>query len=1050
MLIFSAFFLCAILGRPTATALRPSRHASTLMNAAIDTTLFTLIDAKLIGVFESAGAWGDYDNDGDLDILLAGLTGLAASDSAIAVIYRNNGSQAFELAAHLFTVQPAAPRSKISAAWGDYDHDDDLDVLLAGFGMAKVYRNDDGVFIDSNAELSGVNHGSASWGDYDNDGDLDILLAGESDNFPIAKIYQNDGGSFTEAFVFPVGFSFSSTSWGDYDNDGDLDILICGSTGAKPLSQIFRNEGGYFAEADTLLGVSAGSAAWGDYDHDGDLDVFLAGLTEDAHPIAKLYKNDAGNFSETDSLAEGLANSSAAWGDFDNDGKLDLLVAGNTRAQTLTQIYRNVSANHRPVFALADSLAGANFGAVAWGDEDNDGDLDILLAGLSRGPATKIYRNNAKKANTLPAAPANLSADISRDSVVVLSWDQAADGETPPASLTYNLRVGATPSGQEIMAPMAEATTGYRRLPQFGNATHANFRWFVGLPEGLYYWSVQALDQAFAGSEFAPEASFVVDYQAPKILSVNAPATADLGTAIFVSANVTDNIAVQEVWLLYREGGRVVYDSTAMAFNANQLVYQAAIPKAVAKIRGVEFNIAAGDVAYNRKTLGWRSVQIKLRDRDLRKNHLGGSAQDAYRLISVPLASDDPAVNSILLPDLGAPDTTEWRMWAINPSRATSLFPYIEYPAVGNLAAGKAKFLITLENKTLTSGAGVTVKTTEPFAIPLQEGWNMIASPFNFAIPRQNIKPQELQASLYAYHGSWQAAPDSLRPWEGYMIKAPAQTTLTILPSESIFNPPSEIAKTAIGTGWQIRLTAACERARDHDNYLGVANDAAMEWDPHERFEPPPIGEFVMLAFPHRDWKRNADVYTTDFHPPSAEGQIWNFTVDTNISGKPVTLRFDDLASVPDEFEARLVDVSLQLSQNLRREPKYVYRSANNGGKKVFRLLIGKSSFMVEHGAAVAAIPATYELAQNFPNPFNSSTSIKFGLPEKSRITLKIYNLLGKEVATVLDNVEREAGYHATVWEGTDRNGEAMPSGIYLYRLEMSGTILIKKMTLIK
>jgi hypothetical protein len=1056
ILIASAFLVGATLWRPTATAAaaptpRPSHQAGALMNAAIDTTLFTVIDANLIGVLESAIAWGDYDNDGDLDILLAGLTGFADSDSAIAVIYRNDGSLAFELAAHLFTLRPVRSRSKMSAAWGDADRDGDLDVLLAGFGMAKVYYHDSGVFIDSNAALTGINNGSASWGDYDNDGDLDILLTGESDDFPLAKIFQNDNGYFTEAFTFPTGFSFSSTSWGDYDNDGGADLLLTGFTGEKTVTQIFRNEGGYFTEADTLPGVSNGAAVWGDYDQDGDLDVFLSGLTDNAHPIAKFYNNDTGNFAETDSLAEGLANSSAAWGDFDNDGKLDLLVAGDTGSQLLTGIYRNVSANSRPFFALADSLAGANFSAVAWGDADNDGDLDVLLAGLSEeGAVARIYQNNAQKTNTLATTPTNLSADVSSEAVVVLSWDQAADGETPPASLTYNVRVGVTPGGQEIVAPMAEAATGYRHLPQFGNTTHANFRWFAGLPEGFYYWSVQAIDQAFAGSEFAPEASFVIDYQAPHISGVNAPATADSGTAIVVSAMVTDNILVQEVWLLYREGGRVDYDSTAMAFNESQLVYQAAIPNSVAGIRGVEFKVIAEDVARNRQTLGWRSVQVRLHDRDLRKIHFGGSAQEAYRLISLPLASDDPAVDSILLPDLGAPDTTEWRLWAINPSRATSLFPYIEYPAVGNLAAGKAKFLITREDKILTSGAGLTVKTTEPFAVPLQEGWNMIASPFNFAIPRQNIKPQQLQTSLYAYHGSWQAAPDSLRPWEGYMIKVSASTTLVIHPSEGIANPQSAIMKSAIAPDWQIRLTAACERALDLDNLIGVAKDAAMEWDNYERFEPPPIGEFVMLTFPHRDWQRHAEVYTTDFRPPFGEGQIWDFTVATNISGKPVTLRFNDLAAVPADLEVRLVDTSLKLTHDLRREPKYIYRSTNNGGKKFFHLLIGKPSFIAEQTAAIAAIPANYELTQNFPNPFNPSTSITFGLPQKSRVTLKIYNLLGKEVVTLLDNVEKDAGYYATIWEGKDHNGKAMPSGIYLYRLQAGATRLIKKMTLLK
>lgn len=73
---------------------------------------------------------------------------------------------------------------------------------------------------------------------------------------------------------------------------------------------------------------------------------------------------------------------------------------------------------------------------------------------------------------------------------------------------------------------------------------------------------------------------------------------------------------------------------------------------------------------------------------------------------------------------------------------ADSRFPYREYPTIEDMAAGKAKFLITRDIKTLTSGSGVTVKTGEPFQIPLQKGWNMIASPFNFDIPIQNVQPE--------------------------------------------------------------------------------------------------------------------------------------------------------------------------------------------------------------------------------------------------------------------------------------------------------------------
>ncbi|MDO8834678.1 MAG: VCBS repeat-containing protein, partial [Vicinamibacterales bacterium] len=90
-----------------------------------------------------------------------------------------------------------------SVAWGDYDNDGDLDILLTGeyaFGapISRVYRNDGGSFVDIAAGLEGVRDSSVAWGDYDNDGDLDILLTGEGASGYVSRVYRNDGGSFVD------------------------------------------------------------------------------------------------------------------------------------------------------------------------------------------------------------------------------------------------------------------------------------------------------------------------------------------------------------------------------------------------------------------------------------------------------------------------------------------------------------------------------------------------------------------------------------------------------------------------------------------------------------------------------------------------------------------------------------------------------------------------------------------------------------------------------------------------------------------------------------
>jgi bacillolysin len=448
---------------------------------------FTDIGASLQGLGGSAVAWGDYDNDGDLDVLVTGCSQTGAGDCWIlnGKVYRNDGGGAFTLVAN-----PTGVTSG-SVAWGDYDRDGDLDFALSGcdwtgiYGcyrsVTKVYRNDGGgTFTDIAAGLPATSYRTLAWGDYDDDGDLD-LLAG-------ATLFRNDGGGvFTNVWTG----SGARSAWGDYDNDGDLDILMI-SAGSPYASTIYRNDGGgVFTDAAAgLAGVGGGFVAWGDYDNDGDLDVLLSGSTSST-PVSKVYRNDgAGGFTDVWTGPSGAA----AWGDYDNDGDLDILA--------LSSVYRNDGGASFVDAGEALPSGASTATSVAWGDYDNDGDLDILLSGSL---LTRIYSNGGTTANTAPSAPTGLGAEGRR-----LSWTASTDAQTPAAGLTYNVRVGTTPGGVDVVPPMASTATGYRRVAQMGNQNLGTTASLTGLGPGTYYWAVQAVDSAFAGSPFSAESSFQV------------------------------------------------------------------------------------------------------------------------------------------------------------------------------------------------------------------------------------------------------------------------------------------------------------------------------------------------------------------------------------------------------------------------------------------------------------------------------------------------------------------------------------------------------------
>ena len=383
-------------------------------------------DLGLDGVYYGALAWGDYDNDGDLDVLITGYQ----SGEPIARIYQNNNGTFSDISAGLTGVRDG------SVAWGDYDSDGDLDLLVTGRdidsnGIAQIYQNNGGAFIDISAGLIGVSHSSVAWGDYDNDGDLDILIAGRgSDRIGIARIYQNNGGTFTDILAGLPGVSYSSVAWGDYDNDGDLDILIAGEdNNARKIARIYQNTDGTFTDISAgLTGVGGNSAAWGDYDNDGDLDILLAGVDNpiaenDGNSLSRLqlyvdgitriYQNNGGTFSDVSADVADVGFGTAAWGDYDNDGDLDILLMGpGPFFKYVARVYQN---NGGEFSEIPVGLPHAD-GVAAWGDYDGDGDLDILH--ISRDPnrnylaVARVFQNNGALANPPEASEFNDLGDL--------------------------------------------------------------------------------------------------------------------------------------------------------------------------------------------------------------------------------------------------------------------------------------------------------------------------------------------------------------------------------------------------------------------------------------------------------------------------------------------------------------------------------------------------------------------------------------------------------------------------------------------------------------
>ncbi len=468
------------------------------------------------GVYLSSIAYGDYDNDGDLDLAVTGNDG----SNHRFMIYRNDAG-VFNLNQEPMGVNKGVWQSSI--AFGDYDNDGDLDIALTGEDGSNhrfmIYRNDAGVF-NLNQEPMGVDQGvqvsSIAFGDYDNDGDPDIAVTGNDGSNRRFMIYRNDAGTFIldqEPMGADQGVYGSSIAYGDYDNDGDLDIALTGydNIGWEPRFIIYRNDAGTFILDQEPMGANQGvqlsSIAYGDIDSDGDLDIALIGYGSSGYRFM-IYRNDAGTFTnvqEPMGAYKGVRYSSIAFGDIDSDGDLDIALTGDDEVNYRFMIYRNDAGTFTKVHELMGPDKGVRRSSISFGDIDNDGDLDIALTG-NDGANYRfiIYRNEQSAINNPPGTPTGmLAADVG--GYWKLSWDQSTDDLTDPDALRYQIAIGTGPNyynytGTSIDYPRGQANIGKVMLV----AGTPYYQTDLAITQAIY-WKVCALDSAFIYSNYSSE-----------------------------------------------------------------------------------------------------------------------------------------------------------------------------------------------------------------------------------------------------------------------------------------------------------------------------------------------------------------------------------------------------------------------------------------------------------------------------------------------------------------------------------------------------------------
>ncbi len=437
----------------------------------IDVSRSVGITHNRLGTTKAIGqAWGDYDNDGWLDLYVTDTDGPN-------VLYHNEGNGTFVISELVESV--ALPDlESTGVTFADYDNDGWKDLYVVSRGLNVLFRNLEGRSFEDVTELAGVadpaDGKSASWGDFDQDGYLDLYVTnwscypdcgrpmyGDSDH-----LYRNQGDGTFENITTYLGAQTMgaghAASFLDFDNDGDLDIYLVNDQFINGIGNVlWRNDGpgckGWcFTEISEEAGVDQRVMGMGiasaDYDNDGDLDIYFT----NAGPMVLLQNQLDGTF-ENVALPAGVETpESVGWGaaflDYDNDGWRDLYLAVAMKMDRHTipgniLFHNNADGTFSRVACdTGASDVGGTIG-VATADYDKDGRVDFVIGNHVDG--YRLYRNEgiAGPKNywlTVELIGAGL---VNRDAVGTRVYLTTEDGASQMGEVTNGSSMG---SGNEL------------------------------------------------------------------------------------------------------------------------------------------------------------------------------------------------------------------------------------------------------------------------------------------------------------------------------------------------------------------------------------------------------------------------------------------------------------------------------------------------------------------------------------------------------------------------------------------------------------------------
>lgn len=433
--------------------------------------------------------------------------------------------------------------------------------------------------------------------------------------------------------------------------------------------------------------------------------------------------------------------------------------------------------------------------------------------------------------------------------------------------------------------------------------------------------------------------------------------------------------------------------------------------------------------------------------------------QSSYRMIGLPGES-----SSLKMPQFV--QGTAKKDWTMYYDNGSSNNYYVEYDGSASFSFAPGRgFWVLSKNPVNLSGtvSTVTLSTDGTYSIKIDHaGWNIISSPYEIAIPWASVQAlNAITEPISGWNGSSFSVAQNMNPYEGYYfynsrnlkaLKIPYRSTVKKAgPSMLQKAVSSETAPEAApggaspaGGGSSITLSLMDQDTVISRVVMGTDKNSTDDYDAMDEMAPPGDFEQAGMRIVNQslstDWKQLFIEYRNSI----GQGQRFALHIRNN-TGKSLRLN----PAIPDNFngsEIYLLDKRLKKLHNLGTGsgveiPSYVKELD-------CEVLIGSSAFIEEESRRI--MPQEFSLFQNFPNPFNPVTVIRYSVPEDAVVTIKIFDIIGREVKEAVNGFN-EAGYHEVSFDA-----RGISSGVYYYSMEAKspdGTLRFrgaKKMLLIK